>query len=96
MDQPVRALVLFAPKVRLRHGDTNDYCGKGLPSQVIVHPPDDSPFVAHENIITGTCAFTELPPARLILPELPASVSASAIQESRRSLKALAIMDANT
>ena len=39
-------------------GDTNDYCGKGLSgAKVIVRPPDDSPFVAHENIITGNVCF---------------------------------------
>ena len=39
-------------------GDTNDYCGKGLSgAKVIVRPPEDSPFVAHENIITGNVCF---------------------------------------
>jgi glutamate synthase (ferredoxin) len=35
-------------------GDTNDYLGKGLSGgKIIVRPDDESPFVAHENIITG-------------------------------------------
>ena len=39
-------------------GDTNDYCGKGLSgAKVIVRPPEDSPFVAHENIIAGNVCF---------------------------------------
>ena len=39
-------------------GDTNDYCGKGLSGgKIIVRPPQDSPFVAHENIITGNVCF---------------------------------------
>jgi glutamate synthase (NADPH/NADH) large chain len=39
-------------------GDTNDYCGKGLSgARIIVRPPEDSPFVAHENIITGNVCF---------------------------------------
>ena len=39
-------------------GDTNDYCGKGLSgAKVIVRPPEDAPFTAHENIITGNVCF---------------------------------------
>lgn len=39
-------------------GDTNDYCGKGLSGgKIIVRPPEESPFVAHENIITGNVCF---------------------------------------
>lgn len=39
-------------------GDTNDYCGKGLSgAKIIVRPPEDSPFVAKENIITGNVCF---------------------------------------
>ncbi|MGE9289373.1 MAG: glutamate synthase-related protein, partial [Puniceicoccales bacterium] len=39
-------------------GDTNDYLGKGLSgAKIIVRPPEDSPFVAHENIITGNVCF---------------------------------------
>ncbi len=39
-------------------GDTNDYLGKGLSGgRIIVRPPEDSPFVAHENIITGNVCF---------------------------------------
>ena len=39
-------------------GDTNDYCGKGLSGgKIIVRPHTDSPFVAHENIITGNVCF---------------------------------------
>jgi len=39
-------------------GDTNDYLGKGLSGgKIIVRPPADSPFVAHENIITGNVCF---------------------------------------
>lgn len=39
-------------------GDTNDYCGKGLSgAKIIVRPPLDASFVAHENIITGNVCF---------------------------------------
>ena len=39
-------------------GDTNDYLGKGLSgAKIIVRPDPDSPFVAHENIITGNVCF---------------------------------------
>lgn len=39
-------------------GDTNDYLGKGLSgAKIIVRPPAESPFVAHENIITGNVCF---------------------------------------
>ncbi len=39
-------------------GDTNDYCGKGLSGgKIIVRPPEDSPFVAHDNIVTGNVCF---------------------------------------
>ena len=39
-------------------GDTNDYLGKGLSgAKIIVRPPEDSPFEAHENIIAGNVCF---------------------------------------
>lgn len=39
-------------------GDSNDYIGKGLSGgKIIVYPPDDSTFVAEENIIIGNVAF---------------------------------------
>lgn len=39
-------------------GDTNDYLGKGLSgAKIVVRPPEDAPFVAHENIITGNVCF---------------------------------------
>jgi len=39
-------------------GDTNDYLGKGLSGgKIIVRPPEDSPFEAHENIISGNVCF---------------------------------------
>lgn len=39
-------------------GDTNDYCGKGLSgAKIIVRPPENASFVAHENIITGNVCF---------------------------------------
>ena len=39
-------------------GDTNDYLGKGLcGGKIIVRPPEDAGFVAHENIITGNVCF---------------------------------------
>ncbi|MDA8147984.1 MAG: glutamate synthase large subunit [Actinomycetota bacterium] len=35
-------------------GDANDYLGKGLSGgRIIVRPPDESPFVAEDNIIAG-------------------------------------------
>lgn len=39
-------------------GDTNDYLGKGLSGgKIVVRPPAEAPFVAHENIITGNVCF---------------------------------------
>lgn len=39
-------------------GDSNDYLGKGLcGAKIIVRPHPDSPFVAHDNIITGNVCF---------------------------------------
>jgi glutamate synthase (ferredoxin) len=39
-------------------GDTNDYLGKGLSGgKIVVRPHPESPFVAHENIITGNVCF---------------------------------------
>jgi glutamate synthase (ferredoxin) len=39
-------------------GDTNDYLGKGLSgAKIVVRPDPESPFVAHENIITGNVCF---------------------------------------
>lgn len=45
----------LAPGVTLRLvGDCNDFLGKGLSGgRIIVKTPDDSPFLAHENIIAG-------------------------------------------
>jgi glutamate synthase (NADPH/NADH) large chain len=35
-------------------GDANDYVGKGLSGgRIIVRPPEDSPFIAEENVIAG-------------------------------------------
>ena len=55
-----QSLAAFCPKGMTFSvdGDTNDYCGKGLSgAKVIVRPPEDSPFIAHENIITGNVCF---------------------------------------
>jgi glutamate synthase (NADPH/NADH) large chain len=39
-------------------GDTNDYVGKGLSGgRLVVFPPEDAPFVAHENVIAGNVAL---------------------------------------
>ncbi|MEA3335461.1 MAG: glutamate synthase large subunit [Chloroflexota bacterium] len=39
-------------------GDTNDYLGKGLSGgKIIVYPPEESGFVAEENVISGNVAF---------------------------------------
>jgi glutamate synthase (ferredoxin) len=39
-------------------GDTNDYLGKGLSGgKIVVRPPAESTFIAHENIITGNVCF---------------------------------------
>ena len=39
-------------------GDTNDYVGKGLSGgRIIVRPPADAPFPAHENVIAGNVAL---------------------------------------
>jgi len=39
-------------------GDTNDYVGKGLSGgRIVVRPPGDSPFKAHENVIAGNVAL---------------------------------------
>src|SRR5207248_5073765 len=46
----------FVPKgITMRLvGDANDYLGKGLSGgRLIVHPPEQSPFKAEENIIAG-------------------------------------------
>lgn len=45
----------LVPGVTLRLiGDSNDYLGKGLSGgRIVVKTPDDSHFVAHENIIVG-------------------------------------------
>ncbi|MFQ6034402.1 MAG: glutamate synthase-related protein [Sedimentisphaerales bacterium] len=45
----------LAPGVTLRLiGESNDYLGKGLSGgRIIVQTPENSPFVAHENIIVG-------------------------------------------
>jgi glutamate synthase (NADPH) large chain len=46
----------FMPKgVTMRlFGDSNDYLGKGLSGgRIIVQPPEDSPFVAEDNIVAG-------------------------------------------
>jgi glutamate synthase (NADPH/NADH) large chain len=35
-------------------GDANDYVGKGLSGgRIVVHPPEQSPFVPEENVIAG-------------------------------------------
>ena len=55
-----QSLAAFCPKGMTFNvvGDTNDYCGKGLSgAKVIVRPPEDAPFTAHENIITGNVCF---------------------------------------
>jgi glutamate synthase (ferredoxin) len=55
-----QSLAAFCPKGMTFTvvGDTNDYCGKGLSgAKVIVRPPEDAPFTAHENIITGNVCF---------------------------------------
>jgi len=39
-------------------GEANDYFGKGLSgSKLIIHPPKDSPFDPHRNILIGNVAF---------------------------------------
>ncbi|HKX83172.1 MAG TPA: glutamate synthase large subunit, partial [Pyrinomonadaceae bacterium] len=39
-------------------GDSNDYIGKGLSGgKIIVYPPKEATFVAHENVIIGNTAF---------------------------------------
>jgi len=39
-------------------GDANDYVGKGLSGgRILVYPPKDSTFQAHENVIIGNVAF---------------------------------------
>jgi glutamate synthase domain-containing protein 2/glutamate synthase domain-containing protein 1/glutamate synthase domain-containing protein 3 len=45
----------LAPGVTLRLiGDSNDYLGKGLSGgRIVVKTPENSPFMAHENIIAG-------------------------------------------
>ena len=50
----------FIPRgVTLRlEGDANDYLGKGLSGgRIVLYPPAESPFVAHENVITGNVAL---------------------------------------
>jgi len=45
----------LAPGVTLKLiGESNDYLGKGLSGgRIVVKTPDESPFIAHENIIVG-------------------------------------------
>ncbi len=45
----------LAPGITLRLiGESNDYLGKGLSGgRIVVKTPDESPFLAHENIIVG-------------------------------------------
>jgi len=45
----------LAPGITLRLiGESNDYVGKGLSGgRIIVQTPNNSPFMAHENIIVG-------------------------------------------
>jgi glutamate synthase (ferredoxin) len=39
-------------------GDANDYVGKGLSGgRIVVYPPKNSTFLAHENVIIGNVAF---------------------------------------
>ncbi len=39
-------------------GDANDYLGKGLSGgRLVVYPPAEAPFAAHENVITGNVAL---------------------------------------
>ena len=39
-------------------GDTNDYVGKGLSGgRIVVRPPEEAPFKAHENVIAGNVAL---------------------------------------
>lgn len=55
-----QSLGAFCPRgMRLTvEGDTNDYCGKGLSGgTIVVYPPKNAPFIAHENIITGNTGF---------------------------------------
>jgi len=55
-----QSLGAFCPKgmTFTVEGDTNDYCGKGLSgAKIIVHPPRNASFAAHENIITGNVCF---------------------------------------
>ena len=55
-----QSLGAFCPKGMTFNviGDTNDYCGKGLSgARIIVRPPENASFVAHENIITGNVCF---------------------------------------
>ena len=55
-----QSLGAFCPKGMTFNviGDTNDYLGKGLSgAKIIVRPDPASPFVAHENIITGNVCF---------------------------------------
>ena len=73
-------------------GDTNDYCGKGLSgAKVIVRPPEDSPFVAHENIIAGNVCFYGATSVRLTGRRRRFCGNSGV----KLSLRALATMDAN-
>lgn len=50
----------LAPGITLElEGDANDYVGKGLSGgNIIIYPPQDSPFNSEENIIVGnTCLY---------------------------------------
>jgi glutamate synthase (NADPH/NADH) large chain len=49
----------LAPGITLElEGEANDYVGKGLSGGVLaIHPPEQSPFAAEENVITGNVAL---------------------------------------
>ena len=78
-------------------GDTNDYLGKGLSgAKIIVRPPEDSPFVAHKNIITGNVCFYGATRVKPTSQAWPASASACATRASKRLSKAWATTVSNT
>jgi glutamate synthase domain-containing protein 3 len=79
------------------HGETNDYCGKGLSGgKIVVRVPEGAGYDPAENIITGNVRSTARPAARCSFAGVQASASACATAAPQRSSKASATTAAST
>lgn len=78
-------------------GDTNDYLGKGLSGgKIVVRPPEESPFVAHENIITGNVCFYGATQGEAYIAGMAGERFCVRNSGSKPSSKALATTRSNT